>query len=214
MSMPSHAIIPFPDFIDREAFGTYVSSMTDCEGHFSLTYTKDKRLSIPMFPQAAFVIGMRADEIFILRTIQSFFGCGHIYFMSPGRPQENPKVVFKISKTLDLWQIVVPHFEKYPSLAKKKEDFRIWRDGVELIATVVSGPTSRRPGQRGGTHPRWSTASRAKFDVLHKALIEQRKFHLTEEMKALLPPPQKKRRGKRDSGQLELFINDTAPTDQ
>src|SRR5262245_50053499 len=128
-------ILPFPADRDREAFANYVTGFVDGEGSYTLYYTHTGTRATP---DALFSIGLRADDHAILRLIQSFFGCGVIYFAHSERQRGNdkPKVTFRINRLADLSRIIIPHFIRYPLLAKKGRDFLIWKQAVELMSAV------------------------------------------------------------------------------
>ncbi len=164
----SDPITPFPPDIDRDYFGAWLSGFTDGEGCFQLTV--DKR---NLVPHANFIISLRKDDEKILQLIQSYLRCGTITF-KPLRPTSKPLAVFSVGKITDLATIIVPHFERFPLIAKKVEDFWFWSQGVKIISTVTS-----RPRQYGGPTrqlPRWTDADRNAFYDLQDALCEQRKY--------------------------------------
>jgi hypothetical protein len=57
---------------------------------------------------------------------------------------QNPLRTIRITAVGDLVRVVIPHFERYPLKTKKKNDFRIWRQAVELLAAVQK--RKQRPG--------------------------------------------------------------------
>src|SRR5262245_47158395 len=77
MAKTSLPILPFPDHIDRDYFAAYLSGLTDGEGHFALGL-REYRNHLRPVPRVYFDIALRADDLGILRLIQSFFGFGYI----------------------------------------------------------------------------------------------------------------------------------------
>ena len=83
----------------------------------------------------------------MLHVIQAFFGCGSI---RPGRSDKTLK--FETRCINDLVERVIPHFERYPLLSSKREDFErfarvcrmmhagdhLSREGFQVIVTLAS----------------------------------------------------------------------------
>jgi hypothetical protein len=169
------SIAPFPSDIDRDAFGHWLSGFTDGEGSFALAVTKC-RATANLQPSASFRIGLRADETPILRSIQTFFGCGLLIYNDNVRSKitnAKPVMIFCVQESRDLATVIIPHFERYPLRAKKRADFAIWKQGVTLLATVSKRRSVGRLGI-GGFYPKWAPEERARFVSLRTALITQR----------------------------------------
>ncbi len=182
-SHSSKPIPPFPADIDRNAFGNYLSGFTDGEGCFMLAFHESSRLCrsgntyTRLHFDARFTILLRLDDLAILETIQSYFGCGKI-FHHLHRPASSPQANFEVRKPKDLFLSVIPHFDQYPLRAKKARDYVIWRRGVELAYRVWQKPSRARkgPGKSKGWHTRWTDEEKNEFFGLVAALKEQRKF--------------------------------------
>lgn len=174
-----HSIDPFPADIDRDYFAAWLSGFADGEACFFLG-----GLAQPSNPLASFAINLRNDDAPILKTIQSFFGCGYLNNCIPtnrGLKKSKPGAVFKIGNTFDLLRVVIPHFDQYPLLAKKRRDFAIWKDGVNLLAQVLQTPTVYLPSrsgrkERNGRQPKWNARNLAAYREVVQALRSQREY--------------------------------------
>lgn len=144
-------IDPFPGDTDRDAFGHWLSGFADGEATFGMRVIHDK--SRDRFQCTAyFRITLRDDDTRTLRLIQSFWGCGRLYFSGNARskiPNANPITIYSIQSISDITRVVLPHFDRYPLRAKKRNDLAVWRQGVELMAAVQSRPKVARPGAGG-----------------------------------------------------------------
>lgn len=159
--------------VDRGYFANWISGFTDGEGCFVLRMdAKAKASKIPI-PAAHFAIALRSDDLAILEMIRSFFGCGGISFKRNKRGFVGKS--FAINRIADLHEIVVPHFEEYPLLAKKRNDFLIWKSGVNLIRSVNIRPQQYRTGTKGSRVSKWRPEERALFAELHDRLRAIRK---------------------------------------
>jgi len=191
-----NSIAPFPANEDRHEFAHWLTGFTDGEGSFFLRVVKNPG-KLPQ-PYANFRIALRADDSAILELIQSFFGCGGLNYNSNRRSKitnAKPVRIFDVSRTTELVTFIIPHFERYPLRAKKRNDFLIWQEGVRLLDTVQRRPWKYRPGRaanrHGGCYPKWTMAERDHFESLQTALREQRGFsdHLRSSLEMPEPPP-------------------------
>ena len=162
-------ILPFPANIDRAAFGQWLSGFVDGEGYFGLRASyikgpKSKHAGRIQMGHAAFAIQLRADDKPILELIRSYWGYGALYrSKSNPRPGSDtkPRWSYRVSCVERLYSVVVPHFERYPLFAKKKTDYLIWKEGVEMIHRISQRPN---PGRSGKT--KWLPEDIALYDAL------------------------------------------------
>lgn len=156
---------------DCDYFGVWLSGFTDGEGCFRLDVRGAKQ---GFTPRASFHIGLRADDTEILKRIQSYLGCGIIRYNAGDKKSGNPQSRFVVSIISELWTIVVPHFDRFPLLAKKKADFDLWRKGVEIIHRVTSIPM--KSCGIYGRLPRWTNQNKQEFYDIQDALEQQRVY--------------------------------------
>ncbi len=174
-----NSIEPFPSNIDPVYFASWLSGFTDGEGSFTLrtddrVYQSGCRCTVCA---ATFEITLRDDDLPILLLIRSFFQCGTLIrcVKPPKRmPNAKPRAVFKVSKVKELASTIIPHFDAYPLFAKKRRDYKIWREAV-LIAK--NSMRKRQPCASGrGTLPRWTKDELADFASLSILLKQQRLY--------------------------------------
>jgi hypothetical protein len=76
---------------------------------------------------------LRRDDSYILEEIVKFLKCGTVRY-SPN---------FATFGIADVWTIqarIVPNFFRFPLRAKKSRDFKIWSEGVDLLANIKHRP--------------------------------------------------------------------------
>ena len=184
----SHSIIePFPAHIDRRDFGNWLSGFVDGEATFGLSIVRrENRFAHLSF----FRITLRDDDAESLKLIQSYWRCGAIYFRKRPTSGSKPIVTYVVCTTPDLKNIVMPHFERFPLRAKKRNDFVIWRQGVELMAAIHARRI--RAGRVGarftGCVSKWSDAERQEFASLSDDLKARRRYPASNEPAS--PPPE------------------------
>ncbi len=169
--MAARQYIPsFPEDIDRNYFGNYLSGFVDGEGYFGLIWSPARNTGV-----ATLVIELRHDDAEILDLIQSYFGCGYLFLREVGKWTPNPKTGLHFSKIRDLAKIVVPHFDAFPLRAKKKNDFAVWRQGVELLYRIRQKRMSKG-GHPSGFVAKWTDQNKAEFMALVDLLKETRAY--------------------------------------
>jgi hypothetical protein len=168
------SILPFPPEIDRDHFARWLCGFTDGEGSFVLRLHRCQPPYRPS-PGAGFQITLRSDDSKVLEHVQAFWRCGAIYPV-PARGTMNSQVKFVINATRSLWRVVVPHFDRFPLLAKKRQDYAIWRQGVDLLCRVRARRRCRRLIGKHGFYSRWADAEYDHFMSLFAAIKQQRLF--------------------------------------
>lgn len=155
--------------LSSDSFGFYLSGLFDGEGHFQLC---NSRCRTHLTRRAEFNIGMRRDDVAMLKAILAYFGCGHIYDKGKVYNTEYnraPMARYYVSRPEDLINTMIPFFERYPLRAKKARDYAIWKEGVRLVFDV-----SQRNGQ-----VKWRPEDIERFDLLIANLQDCRKYRAT-----------------------------------
>jgi hypothetical protein len=109
----------------------YVSGLVDGEGCFVLGFRRDKRYERKGQPEyfywkVAFAILLRSDDRELLEKVKSTLECGHIC-VSGGMVQ------YRVDRIEDLMHKVVPFFTQNPLYGKKREDFSLWTEAVDIL---------------------------------------------------------------------------------
>ncbi|PIR86604.1 hypothetical protein COU13_00050 [Candidatus Kaiserbacteria bacterium CG10_big_fil_rev_8_21_14_0_10_43_70] len=127
--------VPFgKERIDRKILPpTYVAGFIDGEGCFSVSVGKHKTLKRRSEIRPEFEIELRADDREILERICITIGAGRIYDLSYERYGWLPHVKYKIGGRKDMAQYLFPFLDKYPLQAKKRHDYRIFKEIVLMM---------------------------------------------------------------------------------
>lgn len=180
---------PFPDSIDRNYFAAWLSGFTDGEGCFRLK-ADPRTVGNHLQLCAEFCIGLRADDVETLHLIRSYLSCGRIYVDQRyyTAQQTAPKSTYRVSRTRELIERVIPHFDNFPLVAKKKRDFAIWREGVLLLHSIMQKRQRSKPGvgRNSGRLPKWTANDLTHYTSLVNALKKQREYEAPE-----LTPPER-----------------------
>lgn len=106
----------------------FVTGLTDAEGTFMLGFNKSTHYRMGYQVTAIYKIAMHKKDYDLLYSIKNFFGVGKINIHG-----EN-SIQYVVRSLVDL-QIILSHFDKYPLLGEKWGDYKLFKEGVELIKT-------------------------------------------------------------------------------
>ena len=107
---------------------SYLSGYADGEGCFCVTFNKSRRHRFGWDIRPSFSVSQNADRAEVLLIFQQTFECG---FMRPDRSDRTIK--FEVRSISDLACTIVPHFEQYPLLSSKRQDFEVFAAIVRLM---------------------------------------------------------------------------------
>ena len=106
----------------------FVTGLTDAEGTFALGFYKSNDYRMGYQIQAIFKIAMHKKDYDVLDAIQKFFGLGKI------TKHGDTTLQYTVKSLADL-QVIISHFDKYPLMSEKRGDFKLFKDGFELLKT-------------------------------------------------------------------------------
>jgi len=105
----------------------FITGFTDGEGSWGLSISQDPTRKMGFNISPKFTIGLHNKDIDLLQRIVAQFGVGKIYVGS------NNLIRWQVSSIEDLTKVIIPFFNKYPLISKKRGDFEIFKQIVELI---------------------------------------------------------------------------------
>jgi len=106
----------------------FVTGFTDAEGTFVLGFTKSNDYRMGYHITAIYKIAMHKKDHDLLYSIKNFFGVGKI-------TNHGENTIQYLVRSLADLEIILSHFEKYPLLSEKWGDYKLFKQGVELIKT-------------------------------------------------------------------------------
>lgn len=101
----------------------YVTGFSDAESTFYLNVTKISTNKTGLHLKPGFKIELYIRDVLILKSIHSFFGVGNL--RSLYTKNRNPVAIYCVESINDLANVIIPHFDKYPLLSKKRVDFEL-----------------------------------------------------------------------------------------
>jgi len=103
----------------------YITGFSDGESNFTVRILKSNTVKVGWTVQPVFQICLHKKDLDLLKKIQAFFGVGKIY--------HKEKSCHYVVQDLKSINVIVNHFERYPLLTKKREDFILFSRIVTLI---------------------------------------------------------------------------------
>jgi hypothetical protein len=104
----------------------YITGFSDGEACFHLAMGKRSKYKNGYYVNPGFSIGLHKKDIALLEKIQSYFG-------GIGTIRKKGKIVqYRIFSIKDL-NILINHFDKYPLITRKRADYELFKQALELI---------------------------------------------------------------------------------
>ncbi|MEK7146796.1 MAG: LAGLIDADG family homing endonuclease [Patescibacteria group bacterium] len=152
-----------------ELSGDYIAGFVDGEGCFALKFRRDikherKNKPIYFYWDIEFAIVLREDDKEILEKIQAALGCGYISFTKRGM------VRYSVSEINELLNKIALFFEKYPLHAKKKYDFLLWKEAVEIFKKNQRSKLNRKKGEKGFHKVIWNKGDLSRLKEIHEEM--------------------------------------------
>ena len=108
----------------------FITGFTDAEGCFSI-YVRNKSNSSgsKYYCEAKFDISLHKKDFSCLKDIKAYFG-GAGSIVKHGEES----IRYTITSVIEIINVVIPHFDKYPLITRKFIDYQLFKKAVALIA--------------------------------------------------------------------------------
>ena len=107
---------------------SYITGFVDGEGCFQASFSKRSKMKLNIEVRPSFSVSQHKRNKEIILFFHQFFKCGGVRFSIK---DQNYK--FEVRSIKDLVKVIIPHFEKYPLLTSKKDEFARFRQICQLI---------------------------------------------------------------------------------
>jgi hypothetical protein len=104
----------------------YISGFADGEGCFSISFSHKKKMPFGICVTPSFSISQNKESVSVLYEIQAYFHCGFL------RSDRNT-FKYEVRSVSDLTRTIRPHFETYPLLTQKQQDFLLFCEVCDLV---------------------------------------------------------------------------------
>lgn len=105
-----------------------INNLINTSACFDLQFRQDIKHNRPNSPtyyrwKVQFVVTNKLD---ILEKVKNIFGCGKIHLIKN-------QARFSVQNIGELKGAIIPYFNTHPLINKKKKDFNLWAEAVEII---------------------------------------------------------------------------------
>ena len=109
----------------------FISGYADAESSFMIIVNKNSQSKLGFLLHARFAINIHKKDHNLLKKIASFFGVGKI------AKESKDSIMYRVTSIKEINPVILPHFDKYPLLSKKRADFELFQQAVELMNNKV-----------------------------------------------------------------------------
>jgi len=107
----------------------FITGFTDAEGSFMIFVSKSSENRIGWSVGARFEISLHIRDEDLLNRIRTYFnGAGNITKFG------EKKITFRVNDLEQITNIIIPHFQNYPLITKKRVDFKLFSNVVKLLS--------------------------------------------------------------------------------
>jgi hypothetical protein len=100
----------------------YITGYVDGEGCFTVTFNEKSKALLGWEFRPSFSVSQNEDRRQVLDLIKEYFGCGFIR-----RDWSDKTVKFEVRDHRNLMKRIIPHFEKFPLISAKHNDFILFK---------------------------------------------------------------------------------------
>lgn len=106
----------------------WVTGFCDAESTFTLKISKSSTTRSGWNVVPEFQIKLHSRDSLLLRKIHSFFATGIVKERSDGL-----ELYYSVQSARAIANVIIPHFDRYPLLTQKKEDYLLFKQAVNIL---------------------------------------------------------------------------------
>jgi len=126
-ALPDHKT-PISSEREKRNIPEYITGYVDGEGCFTVTFNEKPKALLGWEFRPSFSVSQNEDRRQVLDLIKEYFGCGFIR-----RDWSDRTVKFEVRDHNDLMTKIIPHFERFPLISAKRNDFILFRTIGEIV---------------------------------------------------------------------------------
>lgn len=106
----------------------FVTGLIDAEGSFTVSVLKSSSTKTGWGVNARFKITVHITDLDLMLNLKKFFGedIGKIVI-------SKDSCTYRVDKLKDIFEIIIPHFDKYPLTTQKLADYMLFKEIVSLM---------------------------------------------------------------------------------
>lgn len=109
----------------------YITGFSDGEACFHISVLKNKNYKTGYVVLPIFSIQLHIKDHPLLEQIKNYFQVGTLLVKS--NKTGNATVIYSVQSIKDINNYIIPHFDKYPLLTKKRADYLLFKEIVNLM---------------------------------------------------------------------------------
>ena len=102
---------------------SYITGFVDGEGCFSVSFSRRQKMNFGIEVRPSFAVSQHKRNYEVIALLSKHFDCGGIRF---SRNDQNYK--FEVRNLSKILSNIIPHFDQFPLLTSKKNDFLLFRE--------------------------------------------------------------------------------------
>jgi hypothetical protein len=106
----------------------FITGLSEADSSFSITFHKDKKSKLGYSIGLRFKICLLEKDRTLLELIKAYFKCGSITNV-----EKNGVINYIVRDHGSLYNVIIPHFKKYPLLGTKLLDFLDFENASKII---------------------------------------------------------------------------------
>lgn len=108
----------------------FVTGLFDAESSFVITILRNDGLKTGWRVQARVQLKMHEKDRGLIQSISNYFsGVGYVT-----KPNKFSMVEFRVSTLKDIVDVIIPHFDNYPLITKKRSDYELFKQIILLMS--------------------------------------------------------------------------------
>ncbi len=113
---------------ERRNIAEYITGYVDGEGCFTVTFNTKPKALLEWEFRPSFSVSQNEDRRQVLDLMRNYFGCGFIR-----RDWSDKTVKFEVRDHKNLMTKIIPHFEKFPLISAKNNDFKLFKTICRIV---------------------------------------------------------------------------------
>ena len=115
---------------DINFYPGWITGFVEGDGGFSIEINKSPKSKLGFTVLLRLVVTQHIRDEYLMASLVKYFNCGNI---RQDNREAVPAIYYRVSKFIDISQIIIPYFKKYPFMGGKALDFSYFCKAEELV---------------------------------------------------------------------------------
>jgi hypothetical protein len=114
----------------KKIIPNYITGFSDGEATFHISILKNNNYKTGYHVMPVFSIQLHIKDLSLLELFKSYFKVGTLKIK---KNKDNTTVIYSIQSVKDILAVIIPHFDEYPLLTKKRADYILFKQIIHLM---------------------------------------------------------------------------------